>query len=65
MEFILAWCCLINDLIAAPWFVILLLTLLTEHMADVVSIALLKFVHVHLLSKLLLPEGVSLIHCQA
>ena len=34
-------------------------------MADVVAVALLELVHVHLLRELLLPEGVGLVHCQA
>ena len=64
MKLVLARCSLINDLVAAPWFVVLLLSLLAEHVADVIAIALLELVHVHLLGKLLLPEGVSLVHGQ-
>jgi hypothetical protein len=53
---------LVEYLVAAPGLVVLLLTLLTEHVADVVAVALLELVHVHLLSELLLPEGVGLVH---
>ena len=64
MKLVLARCSLINDLVAAPWFVVLLLSLLAEHVADVIAIALLELVHVHLLGKLLLPERVCLVHGQ-
>ncbi len=65
MELILSGSRLIEHLVAAPGLVVLLLALLAEHVADVVAVALLKLVHVHLLRELLLPESVSLVHGQA
>jgi hypothetical protein len=63
MKFFLARRGLINDLVATPRLVVLFLTLLTEHVADVISISFFEFVHVHLLDELLLPESVCLVHC--
>ena len=65
MEFVLARCRLVKDLVTAPRLVVLLLALFTKHVANVISVALLKLVHVHLFSEFLLPKGVSLIHCQS
>jgi hypothetical protein len=64
MELFLPGGCLVEDFVAGPGLVVLFLTFLTEHMADVIAVALLELVHIHLLSELLLPEGVGLVHGQ-
>ena len=65
VEFLLTRGGLVEDFVAGPGLVVLLFALLTEHVADVVAVALLELVHVHLLSELLLPESVGLVHIQA
>ncbi len=53
-----SWRDLINDLVAAPRLVISLLSLLTEHMSDIIGIVLFKLLSIHacLLCEFLLPE---------
>ena len=62
VEFILTWGSLIKYLVAAPRFVVLFLTLFTEHMTDIVAVTFLEFGSIHFLSECLLPKSVSLIH---
>ena len=62
MKLVLLGCCLTEDLVAAPRLVVLLLSLLAEHVADVVAVLLLEFVSVHLLGELFLPKRVGFIH---
>jgi hypothetical protein len=56
---------LVEDFVAGPGLVVLFFALFAEHVTDVIAVALLKLVHVHLFSEFLLPKGVSLIHCQS
>ena len=62
VKLVLSGGCLVEHFITAPRLVVLLLALFAKHMSDVVAVGLLKFVRVHLLRELLLPEGVSLVH---
>ena len=62
MKLVLLGSCLTEDLVAAPRLVVLLLSLLAEHVADVVPVLLLEFFGVHLLGELFLPKRVGFVH---
>jgi hypothetical protein len=62
MKLVLLGCCLTENFVAAPRLVVLLLSLLTEHVADVIPVLLLEFVCVHLLGELFLPKRVGFVH---
>jgi hypothetical protein len=62
MKLVLLGSCLTEDFVAAPRLVVLLLSLLPEHVADVIPVLLLELVGVHLLSELFLPKRVGFVH---
>lgn len=64
MKLIIAGRGLTEDLTAFPRLVILLLTFLTKHMSDVVTILPVEFIYIKFLAELLLPERVGLVHCE-
>lgn len=65
MELTLSGSLLADDLGAVPGFVVVTLSLLTEHVANVVSIVLLEFVSINtFLGEFLLPEHDGLVDCE-
>lgn len=57
---------LVDDLLAVPRLVVVSLTLLTEHMSDVVSVVLVEFIAIDaLLCEFLPPELHCLVHGQS
>ena len=62
MIFIRTRSSLLNDLVAVPWLVVVLLSFFTEHMANVIAVSFFKFLNIHLLSELHLPELDRFVH---
>ena len=52
----------IDDFVAVPGLVVAALSLLAEHMPDVVDVVLFELVPTHLLGEFVLPEKSSFLH---
>ena len=65
MVLTVSWSLLSYNLLTIPCLIVIPLTLLSEHMSNVISIILLKLITIYFLAKLLAPELHGFVYSEA